>query len=188
MRPPDSRWAVVTLANLLLLWLAGLANHYLASAWFPFRDHFTAYVYVGGLFTTFAALRLDPRNGWIATILTGLFADAQTPVPYGTSVVLFGLVYAALLYGRQRFPRDEPLFGTVVALFSNLFLFLALSFFLVGSNPSPARAWLRLFTDLVLSQLFLAAITPWFLALQARAFDLLRLHPETGRRIVPADF
>lgn len=188
MRLPDSRWAVVTLANLLLLWLIGLANHHLASAWFPLAEHFSAHLYFGGLFTTFAALRLDPRNGWIATVLTGLLADAQTPAPFGTSVILLALVYAALLYGRQRFPRDEPLFGTVVALFSNLFLFLALSFVLVGSNPSPARAWLRLFTDLILSQLFIALITPWFLALQGRSFDLLRLHPETGRRIVPADF
>ena len=188
MRPPDTRWAVVLLANVLLLWLGGIANSHLASAWFPFADYFSAHLYLGGLFTTFAALRLDPRNGWIATLLTGLAADAQAPVPFGTSVVLLGLVYAALLYGRQRFPRDEPLFGTIVALFCNLFLFLALSFLLVGAGPSPARTWLRLFADLILSQLVLAVITPWFLALQARSFELLRIHPETGRRITLAEY
>lgn len=188
MRPPDLRWSIVVGANLLLLWLNGLANHHLASAWFPFADTFSAHLYLGGLFVVFAALRLDPRNGWIGIVATGLFADAATPAPFGTSVVLLGFVYAVLLYGRQRFPRDEPVFGTVVALFANLFLFLALSFLLVGAGPSPARTWMRLFTDLVLSQLVLALITPWFLALQARAFDFLRVHPETGRRITPADY
>lgn len=188
MRPTDTRWAVVTLANVLLVWLCGLANSHLASAWFPFVDYFSTYLYLGGLFTTFAALRLDARNGWIAIILTGLVADSQTPAPFGTSVVLLGLVYAALLYGRHRFPRDEPLFGTVVALFTNLFLFLALSFLLVGTHPRPAHTWLRLFTDLIASQLVIALITPWFLALQAQAFALLRIHPETGRRITPADY
>lgn len=188
MRAPDLRWGIVVLANLLLLWLTGLANHHLASAWFPFAEHFSGHLYLGGLCVVFAALRLDPRNGWIAVIMTGLLADAGTPAPSGTSVVLIGLAYAALLYGRARFPRDEPLFGTVVALFANLFLFLALSFLLVGASPSPARTWMRLFTDLVLSQLSLALITPWFLALQARGFELARIHPETGRRITPADY
>lgn len=188
MRPPDLRWGIVVLANVLLLWLTGLANHHLASAWFPFASYFSAHLYLGGLCVVFAALRLDPRNGWIGILATGLLADATTPAPFGTSMVLLGLVYAVLLYGRQRFPRDEPLFGTVVALFANLFLFLALSFILVGAGPSPARAWLRLFTDLVLSQLVLALITPWFLALQSRAFDLVRIHPETGRRVTPADY
>lgn len=188
MRRPDTRWAVVALANVLLIWLCGVANSHLASAWFPFAEHFSAHLYLGGLCTTFAALRLDPRNGWIATLVTALVADAQAPVPFGTSIILLGLVYAVLLYGRQRFPRDEPLFGTVVALFSNLFLFLALSFILVGASLSPARTWLRLFTDLILSQLVIAMITPWFLALQARSFELLRIHPETGRRITTADY
>ncbi|HYC70612.1 MAG TPA: hypothetical protein VEB66_05360 [Opitutaceae bacterium] len=188
MRPPDLRWTLAAVANLLLLWLTGLANHHLASAWFPFRDHFTGHLYLGGLFVTFSALRLDSRNGWIAVTVTGLLADAMTPVPFGTSVVLLGLAYAALLHGRQRFPRDEPLFGTVVALFTNLFLFLALSFFLVGANPSPARAWVRLLTDLVLSQLAIALVTPWFLALQSRGFELVRVHPETGRRVARADY
>ncbi len=185
---PDYRWLLVVSANLLLLWLTGAANHHLSSAWFPFRDFFTVHLYLGGLMVTFAALRLDARNGFIATFVTGLLADAATPLPFGTSLLLLGLAYAALLYGRQRFPRDEPVFGAVVALFANLFLFLALSFFLVGSNPHPARAWLRLFTDLLASQLVIFLVTPWFLALQARTFDLVRIHPETGRRVAPADF
>jgi cell shape-determining protein MreD len=175
MKHRDYRWLIVLGCNLLLWWLCGLANHYLA-------PH-AIYLYSGGLFVTFAALRLDLRHGFAATLLTGLAIDAMEPVPFGLSAFLFGLVHAFLLYGRQRFPREESVFATVVALLSNLFIFLVLSFVLVGENPQPAGAWLRLFCDLIMSQLVITLITPWFMALQERAFELARIHPETGRPV-----
>jgi len=175
MRQHDYRWLLVFGGNLLLLWLAGLANHYLAAA--------NLHLYVGGLLVTFAALRLDLKHGFTSTVLTAFAADALAPVPYGTSLVLLGLVHAVLYYGRQRFPREEVVFAIFVTLVSNLFLFLALSFLLVGRNPHPAAAWMRLFADLVFSQVVLGLATSWFMALQEHAFALLRLHPETGRRV-----
>ncbi len=178
MRRRDPRWLLVFAANLLLLWLVALANHQLA----PY--HLS--LYAGGLLVTFAALRLDPRRGFIATVLTALAADALAPVPFGTSLLLFVLVQAVLLSGRQRFPREEPVFATVVALLANLFLFLSLSFILIGRQPHPGEAWLRLFADLLASQLLLAVVTPWFMALQVRAHELARIHPETGRPVEPA--
>lgn len=175
MKSRDNRWLVAVVANLALIWLVGLANHHLA----PFALH----LYVGGLFVVFPALRLNARHGFAATIVTALAFDAVSPTPFGTHLVLLGLVHAMLLYGRQRFPRGEPVFATVVALFSNLFLFLALSFVLISANPRPAEAWLRLFVDLLASQLVVGLITPWFMALQTRAFVLVQLDPETGKRI-----
>lgn len=175
MKQRDLRWLIVFLANLFLLWLAGLANHYLA-------PHAVA-LYVAGLLVVYPALRLDPRHGFTATVLTGLAFDAMSPLPFGTHVVLLGLVHATLLYGRRRFPREEPIFATVVALLGNLFLFLALSFLLIGTHPRPAEGWLRLFVDLLASQLVLGLVTPWFMALQARLMLLARLQPETGRRV-----
>lgn len=181
----DYRWLIVFAANLVLWVLVGLANHYLTAFSIPFFSDFaTMHLYVGGLFVTYAALRLDALHGFTATILTALLIDSAEPVPFGTSLVLFGLVHAFLLYGRLRFPREELVFGTVVALLSNLFLFLVLSFLLIGDNPRPADAWLRLFVDLLASQLVIALITPWFLSLQARAHALARIHPETGRRVL----
>jgi len=175
MRRRDPRWLVVFLANLLLWWLVGLANNYLA----PHAVH----LYVGGIFTIYAALQLDAKHGLIATVLTGLLIDAGTPVPFGTSVVLLGLVHATLLSGRHRFPREGSVFGIVVSQLANLFLFIALSFLLVGANPRPAGAWLRIFVDLLASQVAILFIAPWFLALQARSMELLRIHPETGRSL-----
>jgi rod shape-determining protein MreD len=175
MRQHDYRWLVVFGCNLLLVWLVGLANHYLAPA--------NLSLYAGGLLVTFAALRLDLRHGFTSTLLTGLAVDSLAPVPFGTSMILFGLVHAVLFYGRRRFPREEVVFAMVVALMANLFLFLALSFLLVGRNPHPGAAWIRLFADLIASQLTIGLITPWFISLQVRAFELIRLNPETGRHL-----
>ena len=175
MRRYDPRWLIVTLANLLLWWLTGLANHYVAG----FAVHF----YLGGLLLTYAALRLDPKQGLTATVLTSFLVDALDPVPFGTSLVLFSLVHLTVLYGRQRFPREGAVFGIVVALLANLFLFIALSFLLVGTNPRPADAWLRIFCDLFFSQIAILVVAPWFLSLQDRAMDLAEIHPETGRQV-----
>ena len=183
MKRYDYRWLVVLGCNLLMLWLVGLANHYLSHFAFLWCENCTVSLYFGGLLVTYAALRLDSRHGWICTLLTGLAYDAQSALPFGTSLVLFGLVHAVLLQGRQRFPREELVFALVVALLANLFLFVTLSFFLVGANPRPAIAWLRLFADLLLSQLLIAVVSGWFMSLQNSIFTFLRQHPETGRRV-----
>ena len=62
MRRYDPRWLIVFAANLLLWWLVGLANNYLAAS--------AVHLYVGGLFVVYSALRLDPRHGRIAVLLT----------------------------------------------------------------------------------------------------------------------
>ena len=175
MRRYDPRWLIVTLANLLLWWLTGLANHYVAG--------FAVYFYLGGLLVTYAALRLDAKHGLITTMLTGLMVDAMEPVPFGTSLLLYSLVHATVLYGRQRFPREGAVVGIVVALLANLFLFISLSFLLVGANPRPGHAWLRIFADLFFSQIAILVVAPWFLALQVRAMELAEIHPETGRPV-----
>ncbi len=175
MRKFDPRWLIVFGANLLLWWLVGLANDWLS--------RYAVHLYVGGLFVVFASLQLDRKHGLIALGLTALLVDAAEPVPFGTSLLLFGLVHATLLYGRRQFPREGSVFAIVVAQFANLFLFIALSFLLVGDNPHPGGAWLRLFADLFVSQLVILLITPWFLALQTQAMELAGIHPETGRRV-----
>lgn len=176
MRRTDPRWLIVTLANLLLCWLTGLLNHYLAGI--------AVHLYFGGLLVAYGALRLDARNGLIATILTALLVDAQSPAPYGTSLFLFSLIHAVVLFGRQRFPREGTVFAIVVALLANLFLVLALSFLLVGAGPRPAATWLRIFADLFFSQVAILIVGPWFIALQDRTMELAEIHPETGRTVV----
>ena len=183
MRRYDLRWLVVTLANLVLWWLVCLANHYLANVDLPLIGPSSFYLYLGGLFVVYGALRLDPRHGLAATILTALLIDSVEPVPFGTSLFLFALVHVTVLYGRHRFPREGAVFAVVVALLANLFLVIALSFLLVGANPRPGHAWLRIFFDLLCSQAVIALIAPWFIALQDQAMHFMEIHPETGRQV-----
>ena len=183
MRHFDPRWLVVLLANLLLWWMVGTANNYLSHFSFLWIDFCSIHLYVGGMFVVYSALRLNSKHGWIAILLTGLMTDSLEPVPFGSSMVLLGLVFATLRYGRRRFPREGSIFGIVVALLANLFLVIALSFLMVGANPRPGDAWLRIFVDLLASQFLILLITPWFLALQERMMERVHVHPETGRRV-----
>jgi rod shape-determining protein MreD len=183
MRRYDPRWLIVTLANLLLWWLTGLGNHYLAVFHVPLLGDWSVYLYLGGLLVTYSALRLDAAHGLTATILTALMVDSLEPVPFGTSLFLFTFVHVTILYGRQRFPREGAIFAVVVALLANLFLMIALSFILVSANPHPAAAWLRIFVDLFFSQAAIALVAPWFIALQDRAMEIAQIHPETGRQV-----
>jgi len=184
LRRADPRWLVVFLANLLLWSLIGTANHYLSRFSFLWIDYCSIHLYVGGLFVVYPALRLSSKQGWIAIALTGLMMDALEPVPFGTDMILLGLAYATLLYGRRRFPREGSVFGIVVALFANLFLVICLSFMLIGASPRPAEAWIRIFVDLLASQALILLITGWFIALQDRSMELVGIHPITGRRSV----
>ena len=96
MKNNDYRWLIVFACNLLLVWLVGVANHYLAGISFLWIDYCTVHLYLGGLLVTFAALRLDLLHGFTSTFLTGLAVDSIAPVPFGTSLALFGLVHAVL--------------------------------------------------------------------------------------------
>jgi len=161
------RWLII-FATLLLLWvLVAQVNHYLA-VW-------RVYLFVGGLYVTYAALQLPLRSGLAATLLGGLLCDANSPVPPGTHTLLFAAAHAVLFHVRDRVPRDETVTRVILALLANLALFLVFSFLLIGLSPVPAAIWPRLIFDLACSQVFLALIAPWFFALQGRAQELAGL-------------
>jgi rod shape-determining protein MreD len=165
-------WLIVFSTTLLLWTLVDQLNFYLAPT--------GAYLSIGGLFVTFAALRLSFRDGLTATLLIALAVDAVEPVPqlgghlfYGPHVVLFATAHVLVFHLRTRFPREEMLFGVVTALLANLGIFLGLSF--IYGHPAGATLWLRLLSDLGWSQLFIVLVAPWFLALQLRALELGRI-------------
>jgi hypothetical protein len=165
--PPPMRRTLVIFLTLLLLWtLVAELNHALTAL--------RVYLFVGGLFVTYAALMLPLRVGLAASLLGGLLCDATTPVWFGTHLLLFASAHAVVFHLRKRLPRDDTVARVVAALLANLAIFLLLSFTQIGDAPAPAAAWLRLFADLACSQVFLALIAPWFFALQARALVLAR--------------
>ncbi len=165
------RHTLATFLTLVLLWaLVAQGNHALSNL--------RVYLFVGGLFVTYAALMLPWRAGLATSLLGGLLCDANAPVAFGTHLLLFAAAFAVLWHLRDRLPREDTVARVIVALLANLALFLVFSFTQIGGSPVPAIAWPRLIGDLVCSQICLALIAPWFFALQHRALLLARAERE----------
>ena len=168
MRP-----AFVTALTLLVLWtLVAEANHALAE--------YRVYLFVGALFVTFAALKLPLGAGLAATLFGGLLCDANSPVNFGTHLLLFAAAHAIIFHVRVRLPRDDTVARVAAALLANLAIFLLFSFIQIARSPAPAAAWPRLIADLICSQVFLALVAPWFFALQHQALATARCAPEVA--------
>lgn len=154
------RSAFANFLLLLLLWLViDLANHIL-SPWHIF-------IFADALFVVYSALILPFDTGLAAVLGAGMVCDANTPVPFGTHTLMFASVHVILFRMRDRLPHEETSGRIAIALLANFVLFFALSF--LRLRHAPAAAWLRLATDLILSQIFLGLIAPWFFSLQERA-------------------
>ena len=158
------RLIALTLAALLLWSLIAITNHYLAP------HH--VYLFLGGLFVTFAALHLPLRTALYASLLSGLLCDAGAGTPFGLHALGFGLAQAIVFNLRARLDRDNPAVQVVVALVANFALFLGLSLTQLSALPRPGATWWRLLWDLLWSQFALVLIAPWFFAVQRRALVL----------------
>ncbi|HVU32455.1 MAG TPA: hypothetical protein VHE61_03410 [Opitutaceae bacterium] len=157
--------------SLLVLWtVVTQLNHALTSM--------HIYLFTGALFVTFAALTQPFGSGFWASALAGLVFDANTPVAFGTHLLLFGATHVVLFRLRDRVPRNDTFTRVSVAVLANLVLFLVFSFVETIHSPAPAANWPRLLMDLVCSQVFLALVAPWAFALQARALEIARVRRE----------
>ncbi|MES2693212.1 MAG: rod shape-determining protein MreD [Verrucomicrobiota bacterium] len=158
------RFLTLTLTQVLLWGIFAEANHALAG--------FRVYLFVGALYVVFAALTQPPRSGIFVSCVGGLICDANSPVNFGLHLLLFALAHTILHRVRDRIATDDNISLIVVALLTNLALFLVFSFTQIHASPAPAAVWPRLIVDLVCSQVALALVTPWFFALQGRALAL----------------
>ena len=159
------RVPLIVFAAAVLLWaIQCLLNHYIA----PWQ----LTVFSAGLVVAFAALRLTYREGVRALILTGLWLDAASPVPFGLHTALM-LVAQTIIFGlRGRLAREDTLVGLGCAVLSNLAVFLVLSAALLHRNPAPVNMALRLIMDSLLSFCVLVLIGPWFFAFLERLLEM----------------
>lgn len=164
MSPRLRRILVGFLAGALLHQLALQLNHALAG--------WQLHVWLGGLVVALPALRLAYREGTWIVGLTGLLFDSTTPVPFGLHAALFLLAHLIIHRVRARFATEENIVGVFIALIANLALFLVFAFGRFSVLPELGTLGLRLFSDLLLSQLLIALIGSWFFALQVRLLDL----------------
>jgi len=156
------RLVVMILSGGMLLLLTRQTNHLLAP--------WGLSLWLGGLLVAFPALHLNFRTGLVSCLATGLLLDVWSPLGFGTHALLFGLAHVVIFRIRNRLAASELTIGIIVALIANLALFVLLSFWTLGHAPVSG---LRILSDLVMSQLVLAFITPWFFALQLRAISLI---------------
>jgi rod shape-determining protein MreD len=165
------RRALILFLTLVVLWtIVAQVNHALSDL--------RVYLFVGSLFVVFAALTQPATEGLAVSLLGGLLCDANTPVKIGTHVLLFAAAHVAVFHVRDRVPRDDNVSAIIVALLTNLALFLLFSFTQIHASPMPAATWSRLVWDLLASQVFVALVTPWFFALQARSLALVHVRDE----------
>lgn len=155
-------------ATLLLLWaIVTQVNDALSG--------FRVYLFPASLFVVFAALTQPLRSGLFTSAVGGLICDANSPVAFGLHGLLFAAAHIIVFHVRDRVPRDDNVTAIIVALLANLALFLVFSFTQIHSSPAPAAVWPRLVVDLLCTQVFVALVTPWFFAFQARALDTAQI-------------
>lgn len=159
---------ILVLFGTSLLWwtLITLLNDAIA----PWHIH----IFAGALYIAFASLTQPRETGLASACLAGLVCDANAPVAFGTHLLLFAAAQLILVHVRHRIPRDDTIAAVVTVLLANLALFIVFSFTRIHDSPAPAALWPRLLADLACSQVLLAAATPWFFRLQARALELAR--------------
>jgi hypothetical protein len=165
------RRLVILFTAQLVLWFVVAQLNHLLTGW-------RIYLFPAALYVGYAALLQTWRVGFTASILAGLLCDATSPVAFGTHAWLFAAAHATLHHLRDRLPREDTVGQVVIVLLVNLGLFIGFSLTQIHASPVPGEAWRRLPVDLVCSQVFLALITPWFFALQARALVLARVERE----------
>lgn len=155
---------LVFAANVLLWVIQTQLNHYIA----PWNT--TAFI--GGLCVVFSSLRLSGRDGARALLLTGLWFDAATPVPFGLHAFLFLLAHTVLFMFRSRIPREETLIGLLVAVLVNLGTMIAISAAVLHRNPAPLEMWPRLIADSLVSFSLIILIGPWTFSFQERLLQI----------------
>lgn len=160
----DPRWIIPFAANLVLIFIAREANHYLA--------HVGVSIVLAGLVLPVTALRLSQGPGLLVVVLTGLAMDALGPAAFGTSAAILAAALLVLRTLRHRLMREAMSTHIAVALLANLLLFVAQPMFAGSISAYAAPTPTRIVVDLVFSQLVLTALALWFFALQQRALVL----------------
>ncbi|HEU5081580.1 MAG TPA: hypothetical protein VFT72_20370 [Opitutaceae bacterium] len=155
---------IVLLVNALLWMIQAQLNHYI-SPW-------NISIFVGGLAVAFCSLRLSYREGLRALLLTGLWFDAATPVPFGLHAFLFLLCQALVFTFRSRLAREETMVGMIIAAATNLGMMFAMAIGLMHRSPAPLQQLPRLIADSLVSFCVVMLIAGWSFKLQEQTLEI----------------
>lgn len=166
----DPRALLLFGTNALLLYLNLLVNSSLA-AW-------NLYLLLPGPLLVLPPLYLNHRSFLAATVATGLWIDAALPAPFGLFTLGFAIAGTFLFRFRNRVQAQHNFHPVLLAHLLNppaiLLLALASGFHQLGS---PAL-WGHTFLTILLSQIVLFPVAPWFFNLNRLLFQLFHLRTE----------
>lgn len=158
----DLRWLLFTAANLLLWFVSVLLNETIGV--------FGLALFFYGLWPILPALRLRSWAGWASVALPALCVDALLPLPYGTSLTVWSIVWIVVRLNRQHIRPDSMPHMTICAQISNAIGFGVIALVSVYSTRAAgwgqAGYWVRLLADFILSQTALLLVAPWFFAFE----------------------
>jgi len=130
------------------------------------------YLFAGGLIVSSVAFVLPFKQGLGSVFAVGLSYDAHASIYFGTHALLFVAAYCVITHLRDRLPYDHLAGQVVVSLTCNLVLFIALTFLRIDLVAQPSTVWPRVGMDILISQIIVSIISPWFFSLQHRALEL----------------
>jgi hypothetical protein len=161
---PCSRFWIPPLMSLCLAAFLQHGCQMLAAAGLP-----GVWLQADALFLVFPLLYLRFAHGLPQVIFTALALDAFWPGPYGTRLVLYGIVMIAMLPLRARIRRENPTHVLWLAALMNLLLFTGLwlvAAFDAGRGLHVPLA--RVLGDMALSVFVTSIGAFWWMELQRR--------------------
>ena len=147
---PDYRVLIIILVNFLLYYFINQVDAFL-SIW---AIHLT----LDSLYLLFAALYLRGAAGFSVVAITAMAIEATLPFPPGSHLICYIFSFLLLNRTRVRLSRENPYEVVALALFINLVIFLCFTACAEGLPLAVPSTWLRLFSDLFLSQLAVAVL------------------------------
>lgn len=164
-------WLIIMAANALLWVLLTWVNQFFA-VW-------SIALYLPAAFVLFTALHGNNRVAFATALVTGLFIDAQSPLPYFSHTFILVVCTTALMALRQRIRTNSTPQATAIGVATNTLAFCVLTLLVLYFSPLvlDLPSFLRIVTDLVLSQLAFLAVSPWFLEFQKSLLHLIGTGP-----------
>ena len=152
------RWILLWGLNSVLLLFVKMVNDTLSTCGLS--------LYVSGLILLYPALYLGIRSGLPCIALTGLIADASTPITFGTSMLLFCTVFSLLLSLRSTLQRLNAWQLGLVFQLVNFVLYLSCFLCWISQHLYSYYFGTAFFLNLIISQVCVAISCKSFFNLQ----------------------
>ena len=150
----NGRISLVFLFNVLLYFFIGMANNLVSGL--------SIHLHLEVLLIIFFGLYLTRHFGLFFTVLLGLFTDAVHPVPVGTFLVGYLILWLFFVWCQRRIRRQNPLHVKPVAVAAQTVWIILLGLILGKGSLGEWGYWQRLLSDTVLSGICIYFLVwPW---------------------------